>query len=56
MLQYVTETVRDNYGFSGETAKRLVQKSCFPELLKRIPDYVYHYDCDYWAKKIVEDK
>lgn len=56
MLQYVTETVRDNYGFSDETAKRLVQKSCFPELLKQIPDYVYHYDCDYWAKKIVEDR
>ena len=56
MLQYVTEAVRDNYGFSDETAKRLVQYSCFAELLKWIPDYVCRYDCNYWAKKIVEDR
>ena len=56
ILQYITETIKDRYGYSDETAKRLIRESCFPELLKQIPDYVCHYSCEYWAKKIVEDR
>lgn len=54
-LQFVAEAIRDNYDYSLEDAIKIVTNSFFPEILKEIPDYVQHYDAEYWAAEIMND-
>lgn len=55
-LQYIIDAVKLNYKYSNSTAERLVKNSSIMILLEEIPDYIQHYDADYWARKIVEDR
>ena len=54
-LQFVAEAIRDNYDYSLEDAIKIVTNSFFPEILKEMPDYVQHYDAEYWASEIMSD-
>lgn len=54
-LQFVAEAIRDNYDYSLEDAIGIVTNSFFPEILKEMPDYVQHYDAEYWAAEIMSD-
>lgn len=54
-LQFVAEAIRDNYDYSLEDAIKIVTNSFFPEILKGMPDYVQHYDAEYWASEIMND-
>lgn len=52
---YVAESISEIYNINIEEAKKIVMDSWFPELLDEIPDYIQHYDADYWAKEIMDD-
>lgn len=54
-MMYVIETVSEVYNIEMEKAKEIVTNSFFPEILKEMPDYVQHYDAEYWASEIMSD-
>ena len=55
-IQFVSEAVRDKYKVKESEAYQIVANSFFPELLSDMPDYVHHYDAEYWADEIMEDR
>lgn len=54
-IQFVSEAVRDKYKVKESEAYQIVTNSFFPEVLKDMPDYVHHYDAEYWADEIMKD-
>ena len=54
-LLYVADSISELYDVDMEEAKKIVMDSWFPKILTKKPDYVQHYDADYWAKEIMED-
>lgn len=53
-LFYIADSISEIYGMDIEEAKSVVINSSLPELLKEIPEFIQHYDADYWAKEIME--
>lgn len=53
-LLYIADSISEIYGKGIEEAKSIVINSSLPELLEEIPDFIQHYDADYWAKEIME--
>ena len=54
-LQFVAEAIQVNYGYSLEDSLKIVTNSFLPELLDKMPDYVTHYNAEYWADEIMSD-
>lgn len=54
-LQCIAEAISDNYNCSIADATEIVTDSFLPELLEELPDYVTHYNAEYWAKEIMSD-
>ncbi|MCH5347747.1 MAG: hypothetical protein J1E40_00360 [Oscillospiraceae bacterium] len=54
-LLYVADSISEMYNIDMEEAQRIVMDSWFPKILNKLPDYVQHYDADYWAKEIMDD-
>lgn len=54
-MMYVIETVSEMYNIEMKKAEDIVTNSFFPEILKEMPDYVQHYDAEYWAAEIMND-
>lgn len=50
-LLYVSEEVSNQLKCPIEKAITIVEQSFLPTFLKETPDYVQHYDTEYWAKK-----
>ena len=55
MLNYVTNEIATNYHFGKKEAKNMVQNSAFMIMLKEEPDFVFHYNVEYWAKEIINE-
>lgn len=53
-LYYIADSIKELYGKSNEEAMEIVINTSLPELLEEIPDFIQHYDADYWAKEIME--
>lgn len=53
-LLYIADSISEIYGKDIEEAKAIVINSPLPELLEEIPEFIQHYDADYWAKEIME--
>lgn len=53
-LFYIADSISRIYGKDMEEAQSIVINSSMPELLEEIPDFIRHYDADYWAKEIME--
>ncbi|MFC0903751.1 hypothetical protein ACFHWD_03485 [Clostridium sp. MT-14] len=51
-IDYVIQIYSDKYNCSIEKATNIVNDSSSIELLKLNPDYVLHYNLEYWAKEI----
>jgi hypothetical protein len=51
---YVIEELIEEYSYNELNAKRSVDKSFFSKLLEKDPEYVCHFDIEYWAKRIME--
>jgi len=49
---YVAECMVEEFSYDFEEALSAVEKSPFPELLKENPDYVLHYNFEYWAEYV----
>lgn len=54
-ILYVAEEISETYRLDLSKSKAIVEKSWFPEILRKNPDYVQHYTADYWAKEIMKD-
>lgn len=54
-MMYVIETVSELYDIGMEKAKEIVVSSFFPKILEKMPNYVQHYDAEYWANEIMSD-
>lgn len=54
-MMYVIETVSELYDIEMKKAEDIVTNSFFPEILEEMPDYVQHYDAEYWANEIMSD-
>ncbi|MGR6342603.1 hypothetical protein ACU5CE_33230 [Priestia megaterium] len=53
-ISYVKDDLIEFFEITEEEADRMIEKSVFMELLKEDPDYVYHYDAEYWAHHIFQ--
>lgn len=53
ILLWVAECINEIYGNDIEEAKSIVTNSSFPELLDEMPDFVLHYNLEYWAEEIM---
>lgn len=55
-LQFVVEEISENYNFDISESESIVSNSFFPKILEEMPDYVQHYNAEYWADEIMKDK
>lgn len=51
-ISYIKEDLILHFDVSEEEADKMINKSVFMKLLKEDPDYVYHYEAEYWANYI----
>jgi len=56
MKNYVIDTFSELYGYELSDAKRIVEGSSFVVTLNNNPEYVMHYDDEYWAKRIKAER
>ena len=54
-LLYVAEAISEKYNIDLTRAAEIVENSFFPEMFDKIPEYVQHYDAEYWANEIMEN-
>ena len=53
ILFCLAECINEIYGKDIEEAKSIVYNSSFPELLKKMPEFILHYNFEYWAEEIM---
>jgi len=53
-ISYIKDDLMEFFDISDEEADKMISKSVFMELLKNDPDYVYHYEAEYWAHYIFQ--
>lgn len=56
IIQLVVESISENYDINIERAESIVVNSFFPKIFEQMPEYVQHYDAEYWADEIMKDK
>ncbi|PGQ46729.1 hypothetical protein [Bacillus thuringiensis] len=52
LIRYVQKQLVKNFGISEEEADYYIQDSSFIEMLQEDPDFVFHYNSQYWANNI----
>ena len=52
--QYVKEALIEEENMSMDEANKAVVDSFFSRMLKEDPEYVTHYDPEYWASRIAK--
>lgn len=55
-LQFVADEISKIYNVDLSDAALIVKDSFLPEMYAEMPDYVTHYDAEYWAREIMEGK
>ena len=55
-LQFIAEEISYKYNINFFEAQKIVAYSFLPKILKEMPDYVQHYDAEYWADEIMKDR
>jgi hypothetical protein len=56
MKNYVIDAFSVLYGYELSAAKKIVESSSFVVTLNKNPEYVMHYDDEYWAKRIKTER
>lgn len=56
MKNYVIQAFAKLYKCDLKESKRIVENSSFIVTLSNDPEYVMHYDDEYWAKKIKKEQ
>lgn len=54
IINYIIETIVEQYGFTQKKATEILNSVEFEKLYAKMPDYIQHYDTEYWAKEIYE--
>jgi len=54
ILQYVAEVIIVKSNMSFDDCYKMVIDSFLPELYDESPDYIHHYDAEYWADEILD--
>lgn len=55
-LQFVVEEISEKYNINISESMCIVINSFFPKILEQMPDYIQHYNAEYWAEEIMKDK
>jgi len=55
MQRYVIEYLIDEYNFDRINALQIVQKSSFSRLLNDNPEYVMHFNVEYWGERVKKE-
>lgn len=56
MKDYVINCFAELYDYDLYSAKNIVEASSFMDTLENNPNYVMHYDDEYWARRIKAEK
>lgn len=56
MKEYVINCFAELYDYDLYSAKNIVESSSFMDTLENNPNYVMHYDDEYWARRIKAEK
>lgn len=54
-LQYVTDSLVEEFNCDHLQAKEMVSESALIEVLDEMPDFVLHYSVSHWAKQVIEE-
>lgn len=54
IIDYIIEAIVEQYGFTQKKATEIVDLVEFEKLYSEMPDFIQHYDAEYWAKEIYE--
>ena len=54
MRQGVIKELIETHSYIKNEAIQIVEKSSLLKMLHRDPEYAFHYDTEYWAKRVVE--
>ena len=54
ILQYVAEAIMVKSSMSFDDCYKMVIDSFLLELYDELPDYIHHYDAEYWADEILD--
>ncbi|MCM1277303.1 MAG: hypothetical protein NC299_18420 [Lachnospiraceae bacterium] len=54
-LLYIAEKLSEKFSVEISKAVKLVNSSFVAKAINDIPDYIHHYDAEYWADQIMED-
>lgn len=49
---YVKKDLMDLYQLDEVEAMKMIRNSNFPEVIKESPNFVMHYNTEYWAERI----
>ena len=52
MQKYVVEYLIDEYNIDDFNASKMVQQSSFNKLLEDNPEYVMHFNVEYWGDRV----
>lgn len=53
-INYIAEAIQNNYDINIDDAIEIVSNSFIIDFAQKYPDYVNHYDAEYWANEIME--
>jgi hypothetical protein len=54
-VEFVKEDLMEMAGVDERKAISLMIRSTFVKMLRKHPDYVFHYNTEYWAKEIISE-
>lgn len=52
----VVNELMQQYGLEKKAADALFNNSQLLSMLEEMPEYIFHYDTKYWAKKLIQNK
>lgn len=53
-MSYVVECIVKGYGYDVDKSKAMLEAYDFKSKLLKNPDYILHYNLEYWADEIVK--
>lgn len=56
LKKYVAEVLVDVYNFDTSAVMNIVERSAFAKTLDSDPEFVFHYDVEYWAERVKNEQ
>ncbi|WP_373230248.1 hypothetical protein [Cohnella sp.] len=56
LKSYVAEVLVSIHNFDASSVNQIVEQSAFSKTLETDPEFVFHYDVEYWAEKVKNER